>query len=105
MSVGLLEEAGVSPTLKDFLATSMQGTGFSTNFECDTIQMTASGTVPGTPLADMLYQFGLTKMLRATIQEMREQNLLADVCSNSLKSMSVPVSLADDVALLVACAC
>ena len=49
----------------------------------------------------MLYQFALTKVLRATIAEMKEQNLLAAVCSRNVVSMSVPMSWAHDVALLV----
>ena len=94
----LLDEAGVHETLKCFLRTMLTNTWFSTNLNSVTAQRTASGTVPGTPLADLLFAFVQSKMLRNVEDEMEACGLNVRFANGS---SSCPTGWADDIALTI----
>ena len=64
-----------------------------------TVQATASGTVPGSPLADLLYQYVQTRFVRLSLEDLQAQGIGAQCvdCTEAAR----PQTWADDVALLL----
>ena len=61
---GLLEQAGVHAGLRSFLQVMLSHTWFTMKACSKDVFATRTGSVPGTPLADMVYQFLQSGMLR-----------------------------------------
>ena len=98
---GIFARAGVAASLQQFLRTSLQGTWFTMGHGCNSlpVQHTQSGTVPGTPLADLLYAFVQSSFQKAVHDELREAGL-AVTFSGSGSYAPMP-AWADDVAILL----
>ena len=98
---GEFEVAGVPSTLQTFLRTCLSGTWFTMFNGCDAHDVihTKSGTVPGTPLADILFAFVQARFQRSLQQEMAECNLNTTFAGR--RNTLVMPSWADDVSVLL----
>ena len=96
---GLLEQADIPSGLQDYLRSHLRGTWFTLDLAGTTVQHTRSGTSPGSPLADLLYQFVQSRFMRNVVTE------LADLGLNIRVQLSpdpvCPQGWADDVAVLL----
>ena len=98
---GEFDMAGVPPALEDFLRKCLRGTWFTMFDGCHPHQLihTRSGTVPGTPLADVLFAFVQARFQRTLQEEMHEAGISTTFATES-SSLLMP-SWADDVAILL----
>ena len=98
---GEFDIAGVNSTLQDFLRQTLRGTWFTMKGGCDgrPIVETRCGTVPGTPLADMLYAFVQARFLRDLREELHTAGLTATI-SATAEAAPTP-AWADDVSILL----
>ena len=96
---GLLEQADIPSGLQDYLRSHLRGTWFTLDLAGTAVQHTRSGTSPGSPLADLLYQFVQSRFMRNVVTE------LADLGLNIRVQLSpdpvCPQGWADDVAVLL----
>ena len=96
---GAVEEAGVSSEMQIVLGTLMRGTWFSMDVHCQRLQETQSGTVPGSPLADLLYQYVQARCLRKAQNALSKEGLTAKA---QIEGAEAPIpGWADDLALLL----
>ena len=94
---GILANAGVPPGLVDFLRSSLHNSWFAICPYDGNLQATGTGTVPGTPLADILFQFA-----QSTFMHHLSAQLEASGLHTKLHSCGAPAShpaWADDVAI------
>ena len=96
---GLLKMAGIHDSLADYLRASLHGTWFTMDVHAPVVQHTLSGTAPGTPLADLLYQFVQTRFMRGVMADLRECGLQAHV--HLQQDAACPQGWADDIAVLL----
>ena len=98
---GALEQAGTPTALQQFLQDSMTGTWFTMGDGCGAqpIVHTKSGTVPGTPLADLLFAFVQAGFQSAVKQDMAEAGLVVKFAHNG-REAPMP-SWADDVSIML----
>ena len=96
---GLLAQAGIPSGLEGFLRSHLQGTWFTLQSCPMEVQHTKSGTTPGSPLADILFQFAQSSFMRNVIQELDACGLSARVSVGS--DRAEPQGWADDVAVLL----
>ena len=73
-SAAQLSEAGVGEHLRSQVADLLQGTWFRLD-GCATLILTARGSRPGDPLADILFAFTFSAYLRAAENALRQQGL------------------------------
>ena len=95
----LLQMAGVADGLADYLQASLRGTWFTMDVHASVVQHTLTGTAPGTPLADLLYQFVQTRLMRGVTADLRECGLQAHV--RLQQDTACPQGWADDIAVLL----
>ena len=96
---GLLQEAGIPAGLQGFLREHLQGTWFTLQPCPLQVQHTKSGTTPGSPLADILFQFVQTSFMRNVMCELEEHGLQAQISVSS--DAFSPQGWADDVAVVL----
>ena len=96
---GLLAQAGIPSGLEDFLRSHLRGTWFTLQPCPLEVQHTKSGTTPGSPLADILFQFAQSSFMRNVMQELDDCGLSARVTVSS--DRAEPQGWADDVAVLL----
>ena len=67
MGPTLLDRLGVAASIKDMLSSTFTATWFSVVLDSPQVFRTQEGTIPGSPLADLLFQVIMTVALDATI--------------------------------------
>ena len=95
---GLLQQADLHPSLEAYLRAYMSGTWFTLSSHDQTAQATRSGTAPGSPLTDILFQFVQSKCIKGVMQDLAEAGI--GVRCAGVDAV-FPQSWADDVALLL----
>ena len=93
---GLLEQAGVHEGLRSFLQVMMSQTWFTMQACNKDVFATCAGSVPGTPLADMVYQFlqsGMLKRVKADLELLGMQ-----LAVGRATEVASPAGWADDLA-------
>ena len=76
----ILEQAGAPRFVQDFLRTGFRGSHFQMGRGSDNIYLTQAGTIPGSPLADIVFQLALVRFHRNLQYRLRAKGLL--VCVN-----------------------
>ena len=97
---GALSQAGVHSDLESFLHHCMVGTWFTMGCGGSDAPLfwTRSGTVPGTPLADLLFAFVQANFYRAVQHDLQEQGIIVSFGSGPPAPFP---GWADDVAILL----
>ena len=96
---GLLQQAGLPSGLQEYLRANLRGTWFSLDLTDPVVQQTRSGTSPGSPLADLLFQFVQSRFMRSVTEDLAAVGLAIRV---KLSPDPVcPQGWADDVAVLL----
>ena len=72
----ILAQAGTPRFVQEFLRTGFRGSHFCVGRGDSGIYMTQAGTVPGSPLADVVFQLALVRFHRNLQVRLREQGLL-----------------------------
>ena len=94
---GLLQQAGVPEPLRRMLRASMSRTWFCMDSH---VYHTSTGTMPGAPLADLLFQFVFTRFIGRVQQEISQQALGNDIFEDGSLTEFLPLpSWMDDVAV------
>ena len=75
----ILEQAAATPFVQSFLRSQFHGTFFQLGRGTQDIYLTQAGTVPGAPLADILFQLALVTFHRRLQQRLRQAGLLVTV--------------------------
>ena len=96
---GLLSSAGVATGLQDFLRAHLRSTWFTLQPCPTSVQRTQSGTTPGSPLADILYQFSQTAFMRKIVHDLAEEGLTVKV--SVACDPADPQGWADDIAVMM----
>ena len=73
---GLLTEAGVASGIKNFIRSTFEGSWMSLQPELGRFYLTTTGTVPGAPLADILFVFLGSLFLERLRSRLEERGLL-----------------------------
>ena len=95
---GILAEAGVPAALVEFLRDSLDRSWFALDVHKGVVQHTRTGSVPGTPTADVLFQFLQSIFMRNLTSQLRQAGLEAHY---SAEGEGVPQpAWADDVAIM-----
>ena len=97
----ILQAGGVSPAVCGYMKASLRNTFYQLDTESDVLYHTLVGTVPGAPLADVLFQLAMTRFharLRNALSEASLQVQVVRPCTNELLSSSVPAWV-DDIAV------
>ncbi|CAE7826695.1 unnamed protein product, partial [Symbiodinium sp. CCMP2456] len=94
---GSLAGAGVNEATCDFLRASMKRTWYTTNPQSARVYETSKGTIPGAPLADILFQYVLHAAISALDFLLKRDGLALQVAGQS----AAPCSWLDDLTLLV----
>ena len=97
----ILQAGGVSPAVCGYMKASLRNTFYQLDTESDVLYHTLVGTVPGAPLADILFQLAMTRFHARLRSALAEENLQVQVvhpCTNELLSSSVPAWV-DDLAV------
>ena len=101
----LLERLGVVRSMRELLQSQFTATWFTTVLEHDTVFCTHVGTIPGSPIADILFQIIVTVALGTMLANLEQSGLrvqLLPVSESSCDSTSMPLpSWLDDVAILI----
>ncbi|CAE7250185.1 unnamed protein product [Symbiodinium sp. KB8] len=88
--------------LQRLLQTTFRATWFTTNPPEPEVQHTSAGTIPGAPLADLLFQFCLDLVLHALSDHLEAEDIQARISHESAKPCSAaPLSWLDDLAILL----
>ena len=95
---GALDRAGVPAGTQQLLRIAFASTWFVVDTQQPIVQATERGTTPGSPLADILYQFISEVSLRCLAEHLQAEGIAA-ICGSG--SAALPQSWLDDVALLV----
>eukprot|EP00439_Symbiodinium_sp_Y106_P030942 s90_g3.t1 len=98
---GALDRAGIPLGAQHLLRTAFRRTWFSTDPACRTVQFTHRGTTPGSPLADILYQFVSETAVRCLHQQLVDEGLAAQLLCGRGDCYALPQSWLDDLALLL----
>ena len=96
---GLLAQAQIGASLQDYLQGNLKATWFTMDVHDSTVQHTVSGTAPGSPLADLLYQFVQTRFMQGVMQDLRDQGLCVHLWAHA--DDVFPQGWADDVAVML----
>ena len=101
MGPSILEQAKVPPAVQAFLSTSLTNTFFQLDVDRTTVYRTQAGSMPGSPLADVIYQLamvGFHRQLREQLKNDGLQVLVMDSCTSHSGASSV-AGWVDDIAL------
>ena len=64
---GLLQQSGLGASLEDYFRGNLKATWFTMDASSTLLQHILSGTAPGSPLADLLYQFVQSQFMRGVV--------------------------------------
>ena len=95
---GLLAQGGAPPALIEYLRDSLDNSWFALKVRKGIVQGTATGSVPGTPTADVLFQFLQSVFMKNLTDRLQQAGLLARL-SDMGEGCPQP-AWADDVAVL-----
>ena len=95
---GLLAQGGVPASLVEYLQHSLHKSWFSLSLDTGCLQATGTGSVPGTPTADLLFQFIQSAFLKGLTRRLDEAGLLAKLAG--CDEPGPQPAWADDVAIL-----
>ena len=106
----ILAQAGTPLFVQNFLRTGFHGSHFCVGGNHDNIYLTRAGTIPGSPLADIVFQLALVRFHRNLQERLRAQDLLVTIaCSSSdcdgaarLIAEASTSTWVDDLAVVVA---
>ena len=98
---GALARAGIPVGTQQLLGAAFSSTWFVVDTTQEVVQATSRGTTPGSPLADILYQFVSEASIRCLSEHLVSENLAATCDGESAGATSLPQSWLDDVALLL----
>ena len=98
---GALRAAGVSLAVVASLQASMAKTWYTTAPDEATVYRTSKGTIPGAPLADLLFQYVLHAAVSAMDFLLRRSGLAMAVTHGSVRAEAEPCSWLDDLTILV----
>ena len=98
---GALDRAGVPKDTQRMLQAAFQATWFAVDVQQEVVQATQKGTTPGSPLADILYQFVSEVSMRCLAEHMADEGLAAMYQGRYGACCATPQSWLDDVALLI----
>ena len=79
----ILEQAGTPTFVQDFLRVGFRGSHFCVGNGNDRVYVTHAGTIPGSPLADVVFQLALVRFHHNLQCRLRAQDLLVTVRSPS----------------------
>ena len=96
---GALEEAGAPFEVRHVVRTLLQDTWFTMDVSESRAQKPSSGLVPGTPIADVLYQYVQAKCLRKIQHQLWEDGLLAQASPDGERAPAA--GWADDLAFFL----
>ena len=99
----VLQTGGVEPAVQAYMQASLRNTFYQTDTESETVYRTLAGTVPGAPLADVLFQLAMTRFHSRVRVALAEANLQVQVrhpCTGAPLYSSVPAWV-DDIAVPV----
>ena len=97
----VLQTGGVSLAICEYMRASLRNTYFQTDPASDTVYGTLVGTVPGAPLADVLFQLAMTRFHCRVREALKTQGLQVTVIhpvTQVVLSSSVPAWV-DDLAV------
>ncbi|CAE7948094.1 unnamed protein product, partial [Symbiodinium sp. KB8] len=100
-SEGALAAAGVDTAAVDFLQVAMSNTWYSTFPSAPEVYQTSKGTIPGAPLADILFQYVLQAAVLTLDFLLRRSGLALSVQHGGHSVHAQPCSWLDDLTLLV----
>ena len=95
---GILASAGVPREMCDFVKSSLRHSWFSICPYDGQLQATRTGTVPGTPLADILFQYAQSVFMHGLSKKLQAAGLQTTVCKHG--AVASHPAWADDVAVL-----
>ena len=75
----ILEQAGIPPFVRDFLRAGFRGSHFCMDRGDENLYVTQAGTIPGSPLADVVFQLALVRFHKNLQTRLRAQTLLVNV--------------------------
>ena len=99
--VGALERAGVPAASRRIVRAAMQSTWFCTDPGQSQVFHTSQGTMPGSPVADILFQFIGATAIACLADHLRDLGIAASVSTAGPAIEALPVSWLDDVTLLL----
>ena len=100
---GILAQAGVPDGLVSFLQSALRDSWFSICPYDGTLQATQTGTVPGTPLADILFQFAQSRFMHGLSERLQSESLQTVVMAQGAPAPHP--AWADDVAVFAPMTC
>ncbi|OLQ10141.1 hypothetical protein AK812_SmicGene6199 [Symbiodinium microadriaticum] len=98
---GALERAALPPAVVRLLRIAFCNTWFTVDPGSEQIYHTAKGTIPGSPLADLLFQFVAGTSLKCLKEHLDDIGVSAVVSVEGAEVRAAPQSWLDDVALLL----
>ena len=99
--VGALEAAGVNTAAIATLQASLSGTWYTTLPDASEVFRTEKGTVPGAPLADLLFQYVLQAAVSTLDFLLRRSGIAMCVREQGNEVHAEPCSWLDDLTLLI----
>ena len=99
--VGALEAAGVNTATVAALQATLSGTWYTTLPEAKEVFSTEKGTVPGAPLADLLFQYVLQAAILTLDFMLRRSGIAMCVRAQGNEVHAEPCSWLDDLTLLI----
>ena len=99
----LLERLNVAKSIREMLKTTFATSWFTSLMESDTVFQTHQGTIPGSPVADILFQIVMTVAMDSMIEALEDAGLrVALPAQGGLQAIPGPLpSWLDDLAILV----
>ena len=98
---GALERAALPPAIVRLLRVAFCQTWFTVDANSDQIYQTAKGTIPGSPLADLLFQFVAEASLKCLKEHLDDIGVSAVVSVDGAEVRAAPQSWLDDITLLL----
>ena len=99
---GALASAKIPEAVQRLLKTTLGATWFTTAPANSVAQHTSAGTIPGAPLADLLFQFCLDLVLHALADHLEAEDIQARIFHDGAQLCSAaPLSWLDDLAILL----
>ena len=98
---GALERAELPPAVVRFLRIAFCKTWFTVDAGSEQIYQTAKGTIPGSPLADLLFQFVASASLKCLKEHLDDIGVSAVVSVDGADVRAAPQSWLDDITLLL----
>ena len=100
---GILAQAGVPDGLISFIQSALRDSWFSICPYDGTLQATQTGTVPATPLADILFQFAQSRFMHSLSERLKAESLQTVVMTQGAPAPHP--AWADDVAVFAPMSC